>query len=107
MTLHLIDLLQRWISTPPDDGEFVPDLAIEPPPPGLDDLVQRTVRALGDYVDVSAEDIEIILFEGLWQLAHGVRQGRRVILPELGELERVRGEVHFTADPGLLEDAHG
>lgn len=115
MTLSLIDRVLGWLGRSPREAgpeplgwmEFAPNLSFDPPPDGLLPLVERVVNALGDLTAASAEDVELIVHEALWQIAHQVRQGHVVVIPELGVLSRAESEIRFSPEPGLMEDAHG
>lgn len=84
-----------------------PCLDFEPVPEDLAPLVARVAHATRGLVTVDAIDLELIIHEALWQIAHQVRLGETVRVPELGELRREGSQVHFSPDFGLLEDAHG
>lgn len=88
----------------------LPSEPLQPePPPALLALAARTQRALVDE-GLTREQIELVICEALWQIAHAVREGQDVEIPEVGTLRWVPllgaagARIEFVPDDGLYEE---
>lgn len=94
-----------WPLRPLDDG--MPDEQSPVDVPGLDLLTERVLYATRGLIDITPLEASTLVHETLWQIAHLVRLGETVEIPELGTLRRsLSGQgytVHYRAHPDLME----
>lgn len=97
-----MEQLAQW-SEPPSEP-LQPEL-----PPALLRLAERVHWALCARHITQADVVDVIA-EALWQIAHAVREGQDVEIPEVGTLRWVPllgaggARLEFTPDHGLYEE---
>lgn len=73
-------------------------------------LAEQTDRASEGLIDITRDEIAEVIAEALWQIAHAVRDGHDVEIPEIGVLRWVPllgaggARIEFTPDDGLYEE---